>query len=78
MKKVMEMHFSPCNKRRGEVYRIVVIFGEATKVFGPYYDEDDAISAVVHKLNRLGEIGMLPLLRRVEVVIEEEDKRGEL
>lgn len=53
--------------------RIVMYFGDQAKWFGNYYDEQEAMSALFHKLTKLNEIGLLELLTRVEVVFENDD-----
>jgi hypothetical protein len=76
MRKKIEMHLSPAVSRQtGEVYRVVMGFSGSTRIFGPYYDEDDAVSALLYKVGKLNEIGLINSLQFAEIIIEEDIKR---
>jgi hypothetical protein len=76
MRKKIEMHLSPAVSRQtGEVYRVVMGFSGSTRIFGPYYEEDEAIMALLYKVNKLTEIGLINSLQFAEVIIEEDFNR---
>jgi hypothetical protein len=50
--------------------RILIRCGNRVKIFGDFYDESAAIAALLDKLARINEAGLLDLVTSAEVVFD--------
>jgi hypothetical protein len=71
---IFKLNCTPSYRRPLEPIRIVMRFGTESKFFGNFYDEQEAMAALLHKLARLNEIGLMDVLTSAEVVFEGENE----
>jgi hypothetical protein len=72
-KSILQVTCVSAFRHRMQPIRIVISFGGQEKWFGNYYDEQEAMAALLRKLEGLNEVGLLELVTRAEVVFDNDD-----
>jgi hypothetical protein len=72
---IFKLTYTPCYRRPLEPLYVEMTFGGAQKkVFGPFFQEYEAMAALLHKLSAINEIALMDVVTSVEIIFGGENE----